>query len=307
MKKITIIIVIAVITVIFMGVRQLADAQGLSLSLAPPLLEVLIKPGKSITQSYKIVNESDPVIVEFKIMELTENGIKNDPEFLPEKWINTINTDISLNKPFLLKNKEERQLILRINPPTGTPEKDYYRVLTVTTRPNPIAETSQSSLSQTLGSPLLITISSTGLIPKGAQIAKFQLPTIIDSFDPLMFYIDVKNTGKTYFRPVGKITLTGQFGKGTYNLSPNIILSGQTRRLTTEITSENEEPPTTLKLPGLYLGKYNLSVDFTLDESKMKLTESKTFYAVPWKGILILGIVLLGISQLLRFIQKNKK
>jgi hypothetical protein len=290
-----------------MGVRQLADAQGLSLSLAPPLLEVLIKPGKSITQSYKIVNESDPVIVEFKIMELTENGIKNDPEFLPEKWINTINTDISLNKPFLLKNKEERQLILRINPPTGTPEKDYYRVLTVTTRPNPIAETSQSSLSQTLGSPLLITISSTGLIPKGAQIAKFQLPTIIDSFDPLMFYIDVKNTGKTYFRPVGKITLTGQFGKGTYNLSPNIILSGQTRRLTTEITSENEEPPTTLKLPGLYLGKYNLSVDFTLDESKMKLTESKTFYAVPWKGILILGIVLLGISQLLRFIQKNKK
>lgn len=300
--KIKIITIITIITII-LGSARGVNAQGLSLSLSPPLLEVMIKPGKSITQAYKITNEGDPVIVTAKLAEFTEDGIKNDPSFIPEKWLSLLNTDISFDRPFMLDSKEERQLIVRINPPIGTSEKDYYQALLITTATNPNLESSQTSVAEHLASPLLITVTSTGLLAKGAQITKFQLPSIIDSFDPVIIDIDIKNTGNTFFHPVGTISLTGSIGRGNYNIVPNIILSGQTRRIFTEDTLTFGDK-NSLKLPGLYLGKYKVEVDFTLDQGTTRVNQSKNFYAIPWKGGLILLIGIIGIIWVRRVIKR---
>lgn len=275
-------------------------AQELSLSLTPPLLEVMIKPGKSLTQAYTISNHGAPLIVEAKIAEFTDEDIRWEKDFTPEKWISTINTNLSFDRPFLLRENEERQLIVKIAPPKETEEKDYYRAIIFTTHPLMVQDTSSSAVSQTLVSPLLITVTSTGLLPKSAQIVNFAIPFIHDSFTPLNITLDVKNTGKTYFRPVGTIELKNFLGKISYNLVPRLILSGQTKRLTTEIFSaENMNSQTTLFLPGLFIGKYQLTADFTLDQGKFKITQTKYFYAFPWKIILVLIIFFLFTRQIL--------
>jgi len=135
---------------------------------------------------------------------------------------------------------------------------------------------------------------------RGAQITEFDLPGIIDSFDPLVANISVKNSGKTYFRPMGKIMLSGSLGKSEYDIRPNVILAGKTRKLTTSV-SEDED--VTLRLPGFYIGKYSLTMGFTLNESNIKIEQTKTFYAVPWKA----SITLLVIGLILYRIVKRKK
>lgn len=275
-------------------------AQSLSLSISPPILEVFIKPGKSITQVYKLTNDGDPVIVTPGLLELTEFGIKEDKKFIPEKWISIINTDLAFGQPFLLAPKKTKQIILKVNPPKDLPEKDYLRALVFSTKPNPAGETSQSSISQNLATPLLITVTSMGALPKGAQIEKFILPKLIDSFGPLEANIEVKNTGKTYFRPNGKITLNGPIGKGSFPIIPKIIFAGQTKKIFAEKNSKLGQK--TLSLSGFFLGKYNLEVNFKLDQEGETISATKTFYAVPYKA----GEVILSIMILLYILRKIK-
>lgn len=271
-----------------------AAAQSLSLSLSPPLLEVIIKPGKSVTQVYKIVNNGETTITQVKLVEFEAAGVKENPDFVRENWLSLLNQDLALDQPFLFATGQSRQIVLRINPPAGTKEQDYYRALVISTKPNPEADTSQSSLSQSLVSPILISVTSTGMLSKSARITKFNLPKFIDSFTPLESDIEVGNTGKAYFRPVGKIDLVGNFGKGSYPLTTNIILAGQTKKLLTEHSASSFFPKT-LFLSGFFLGKYEFSVDFTLDEGTTRINSIKTFYAFPFKAVsvLLLGFIII--------------
>ena len=275
-------------------------AQSLSLGISPPVLEVLIKPGKTITQAYKLINNGEDVIITPRLAEMGEDGVTDNPEYQPEPWITLLNTDVFLNKPFLFESKKEKQIVLKIAPPKGMTEEEIYRVLLFTTTPLPPGETSQSSVSSSLGTILLISVTSTAMQARGAQITEFDLPGIIDSFDPLVANISVKNSGKTYFRPMGKIMLSGSLGKSEYDIRPNVILAGKTRKLTTSV-SEDED--VTLRLPGFYIGKYSLTMGFTLNESNIKIEQTKTFYAVPWKA----SITLLVIGLILYRIVKRKK
>lgn len=283
---------------------QPVHAQSLSLSISPPLLEILIKPGKSITQAFTIINNGDPVIITPRILPLNENGIDESIGFVPESWITTANTDILFDRPIFLNTGEKRQLVLKVNPPPTTLEQDYYRVITLTTKPNPQGETTQTALSQNLGTPLLISVTNSGFLPKSAQIAKFELPTIIDSFGPLTSTIEVKNTGNTYFRPIGKILLTGIIGRGSYDLMPDVILAGSTRLITTEF-SKSTQGDKTIELTGIFLGKYTLETDFTLDEGNIQITQKKTLYALPWKLGITVVIMLIGISFIKRHNRKK--
>lgn len=286
-------------------VRQ-AYAQSLSLSISPPILEVFIKPGKSITQTYKLINEGETVIIVPRLLELTESGIKEDENFVPDPWITLLNTDLAFGRPFLLPTNTLKQIILKVSPSHNLEEKDYLRALVFSTRPNPAGETSQSQLSQNLATPLLITVTSTGLFPKGALITKFDLPSFIDSFGPVELDIEVKNTGKTYFHPNGKITLTSPIGKGDFPIIPQVIFAGQTKKILTEDLSLTKNGTKTLELAGFFLGKYNIKVEFTLDQGTTTISQEKTFYALPYKasGVFLLIMILF---YMLRKIKLHKR
>ncbi len=300
-NNIIIIIFIIVITVII-SVR-VARAQSLSLSIHPPILEVMIKPDKSITQLYKLINTGESVIITPKLFELGYSGIKENADFIREKWISIISNDIDFDKPFLLGSGKEADFLLKISPSASVNEQDYYRALVFSTSPNLPSDTTVSLFSQNLATPVLISVTSTGVLNKAAQIIKFELPNILDSFDPLVANIDIKNTGKTYFRPAGNLTLTGPVGRGTYDLIPSALLSEETKQLLTELQPPVQGNSKTLYLPGFFIGKYQLELNFSLDESSTRVKEVKTFYALPWK----VGLVIIILTFIFLNIRKPKK
>ncbi len=285
--------------------------QNLSLSISPPLVEIMIKPGKTVTQAYKIRNDGEPVIVTISLMDYRPGDLKASPDFQPESWIQIINNDLSLNTPFLLNSNQEKQVILKISPPLSTPEEEYYRVVMFSTSPNPASQLSESGISQSLGSILLVSVTRIGEKLKAAQLTKSVIPAVMDSFDPLKLDFDLQNTGTIYVRPVGDINLAGQAGlpaqagKANFKILPKIILPGHVQRLTTDNSKSDGQDLHTLYLPGFYLGKYEVSISFTLDDSKIKIEHSKTFYALPWKTFLVLIILLLVFFQYFK-IKKEK-
>lgn len=268
-----------------------ARAQSLSLSIAPPVVEIMIKPGKTITQTIKIANGGESTIITPLLKEYTLNGLQDNPNFTRDTWIEILNRDLAFDKSFFLKTGEERQVVLKISPPKDSAEKDYFRVLLFTTKPVIPFDYSQSSISQSIGSLILINVTSSGMKNKAAEISAFQIPKIADSFSPLETRILLKNTGDTYFRPQGFITLKGLIGQTNFALNPNLFLPGETKLLTVDEVPYAKDNQT-LSLSGFYLGKYTLTITFTLDEGTIKISQTKTFYAIPWKGMTIFLLML---------------
>src|SRR3989344_4110080 len=156
-------------------------AQSLSLSITPPLLEVMIKPGKTVTSDFRLTNHSDATIVTMAVVPYDNQGPSDSADFQPEEWITLLNTDVSFLQPFLLKEGEEKQLTVKFSPPPDIEEKDYYRAVTFSTSSRSFEQSSQTDISQTITAIMLITVTSGEGLNKQSKITMFKVPKLIDS------------------------------------------------------------------------------------------------------------------------------
>ncbi|OGG03725.1 hypothetical protein A2W14_05030 [Candidatus Gottesmanbacteria bacterium RBG_16_37_8] len=307
-------------------------AQSISLSLSPPVTEVMIKPGVSVSQTYLLTNNGDDTILTFQILALDGNGIVIDDKEKIVPWLeivsaqlispsslnqenptktpvsaakgpsnslpSPIQTDLAqkfqppppapiteeiknlpLDKPFLFKKSGQLKMLVKISPPIGTPQQDYYQSLAFSTAPIS-ANISRSAIKQSLNSLILISVTDSGL-PKQAKITIFNLPRIVDSFDGINIDLAVKNTGQTFFHINGQLLLKGLIGQAKFPIIPRIHLTGQEKEILID-------SPNTKKISGFFLGKYTLKADFILDEGSLKVDGEKVFYALPWKMLSVL-------------------
>lgn len=291
------------------------NAQSVSLSLSPPLLEVFIKPGKSPMVAYNLQNYGDPVICQVKVLpfEPKDNygNIRIKPEFEGPIVFSLDNADLKLEQPFFLKSKGRQQILLRLRVPEGAPEGDYYYTLLVETQPPPVTEGKASGRAKvTIGSNILITVTKSEAVQIKGKIALFDvLPRfklnlgfgelkIFDSNDKIPVVAVVENQGKNFIKPEGEITLRGNFGEtAKYDILPQNILSQSQRLLSAtpsaqiDCSSEKKAPifcqtPISLLLSGFFIGKYNLSISVFFGENTPKLFASTSFIALPFKLIL---------------------
>ena len=179
--------------------------QSISLAIYPPLLEVMIKPGKSITQVYKIYNQSptDQIltakIVPFEPTDET-GGIKliesdqqyeisnkqdlNSSDLSPisyhlssssPDWFSLQNADIVINEPFLVKANSQRDIVLKIKIPQTAKEIDYYQTFLFETQTaNSQNGQSLSQVQSRIGANILLTVSESGLPELKASIGIFE-------------------------------------------------------------------------------------------------------------------------------------
>lgn len=300
-------------------------AQQVSLAIYPPLLEVFIKPGKSIMVAYNLQNYGDPVILSTKVLPFEPKDnlgkIKIKDEFEGPIRFSLDNADLKLNEPFFLKTREKQQLLLRIRVPEGAPEGDYYYTLLVETEPPTNLEGKASGRTKaSIGSNILITVSSSGKVEVKGKIALFEvLPryklnlgnwqiNIFDSGDKIPVVLIAQNQGKNLIKPDGEITLRGNFGEtAKYQILPQNILA-QSQRLLIATPSANidcqgfKKPPkycqqpVSLLISGFFLGKYNLLTNIFFGENAPKIFAQTSFIALPFKLILaFVFAVLLGI------------
>jgi len=290
--------------------------QQVSLAISPPLLELVIKPGRSVLIAYKLENRGDPIIALAKVLpfEARDNlgNIKIKNEFEGPVRFNLDNSEIKLNQPFFLKTGDITQLLLRIRVPEGAPEGDYYYTLLTETQPPPTkAGTSSGRAKATIGSNIIITVSTSGKIDIKGKVALFSTIggltfgrdlRIFDSNDKIPVVLIVDNKGNNVIKPQGEIILRGNFGeKANFEIIPQNILA-QSQRLVLATPSaelncpgpEKNPPnyckqPITLLLSGFFLGHYTLSMNADFGQGTPNVYASTSFLAIPVK--LIIGII----------------
>lgn len=297
-------------------------AQQITLSISPPLLELFIKPGKSVLIAYSIENRGDPAILQAKVLPFeplgNEGQIKIKEQFEGPVRFNLDNSNIELEKPFFLKTKDREQLLLRIRLPEGTPEGDYYYTLLVETLPPQGEEGSTASLAKaTIGSNILITVTESGQVDISGKVALFDLLSpyqfkifgrtfkLFESTDKVPVVLILENKGRNLIKPQGEITLVGNFGeKATFDILPQNILSQSQRLVLATPSAQIDYPkPISLILSGFFIGQYRLSTAINFGEGTAKVFAATTFYALPFKfaiGVLVVIILVVIISKRLR-------
>lgn len=299
----------------FLLLTSSVNAQQVSLSISPPLLELIIKPGKSLMVAYRVENFGDPVILTVKLhnFEPKDNlgNIRIKDEFSGPIRFDLDNADQELERPFFLKTGASQQLLLRIRAPEGAPEGDYYYTLLAEAAPPNSKEGVASTRGRaSIGSNILITVTDSGSIEVKPKVVLFDLLTklnlferklrVFDSFDKVPLIFIVENKGKNMIKPEGKVTLSGNFGEQIkYDVIPKNILS-ESQRLIEATPSANINcsgqtclTPTSLILSGFFIGFYRLSTQLTFGENSPTIFSATNFFAFPFKLTLAVIFVLI--------------
>ena len=322
MKLKNIIFAILLLTIPYSLATSHSFAQQVSLSISPPLLEVFIKPGKSIMVAYSLENSGDPTIIEAEVVSfepkdnLGQISLKSTLEGPVRFYLD--NADLQLNQSFFLKTGEKQQLLLRIRVPDGAPEGDYYYSLLAKTVPPPTLEGVASSRAKaTIASNILITVTESGIVEVKPKIAIFEILSrfklnlfgkvvkIFDSFDKVPLMLIVENKGNNLIKPEGKISLRGNFGEtSTHEIIPKNILAQSKRLMEARLPSPAGEANggqatpsasindgnSSLIFNGFFVGLYNLSTNITFGENSPTIFASSSFFAFPFK--LLFGFII---------------
>lgn len=304
-----------------------AKAQSLGLSIYPPLLEVMIKPGKTITQVYRLANQSDSdLVITSKILtfkpadELGNVQLETNSSSPSSDWFSFQNADLNLGDNFVLKAGLEQQVVLKIKVPEATPEDDYYLTLLFESLPELTLNQSNSQSKIQIGTNLLLTISETGEPPRKAEIAEFKIKNawfklgswqFIDSFVNPLFVLRIKNSGRSLFKPMGNMTVSGWSGqKYLLELLPENILTNSIRQSQCFSTNKNQPFPCQLESGWknkFLIGSYQTQVSFGLDKISEDYRKTIHFFAFPFvlTGLFLFTILIFYlIKKYSRF--KNK-
>lgn len=309
-------------------------AQQVTLSISPALLEVTIKPGKSVLVAYKLSNLSDPVLIKAQVLPFepkdTYGNVKVRSEFEGPIRFDLDNADVAFDNPFFLKTNDSKQLLLRIRVPEGAPEGDYYYTLLAETEAPPESGGVTSSRAKaSIGSNILITVTREGAVDVKGKISFFDVIPhyqlnffghkikVFDSTDKIPLVTMIENTGRNLIQPQGEIVLRGNFGeKAKYEILSQNVLAHSQRLLvaqpTTEVDCEDYPKasfclrPITLLLSGFFIGRYQLSTTIYFGENSANLYASTSFIALPLKLILIWSMAILVIFIIMRRYRKEE-
>jgi hypothetical protein len=311
-----------------------ALAQQIGLSVSPPHLEAVIKPGKSILIAYKIQNFGDPVVLKTQVLPFIPKGNKGEIE-IKEEFEGPIrfdldNSNLSLGDSYFLNTRAEQQILLRIRVPEGAPEGDYYHTLLSETVPNPAPEGLSSSQARgKIGTNILITVTENGRIDINGGISIFDVLSrykfnffgktyrIFDSGDVIPIVLIIENKGKNLIKPNGDIVLRGNFGeKAIYNVIPHSVLTESQRQLSaTPSALVNCDQgrksfyclrDSSLLISGFFMGKYDLSTTLNFGEGSPNIYSSVEFIALPLKFLLAVFVVIFILLFVIKA-KKNKK
>lgn len=309
---------------LFLFCTQMSYAQSVSLSISPPLIDILIKPSKSLLIAYTVENSGDPTIVKAQIRDFIPRGIHGGLQLQrastsPARF-SLDNSDLTLGQPFLLKSRGKKQLLLRIRMPEGVPNGDYYQALSIETDSGAQFQGLTSvKNSVTIATPILLTVTDSGATEQKGEISLFEGKgdlsfslfghhfELIESNSPLPIRLIVSNTGANRIVPSGKIEVESQIGDTSeYTILPDNILVKSERLLhaspsavitcDTRSSSNRCGDGVSLVDSTMHIGKVTARASLNFGPGTDLQYASFTMIALPLRFLFALGLIL-GLSS----------
>jgi hypothetical protein len=272
-------------------VNSPVHAQEVFLSITPPLTELTIQPGRMYSQTFTVKNEGTPVVISAKIFPFVPLTSQGHAELIEDTAsVNAFADWFYFDpNPISLGPTASRDFIVRITPPANAEEKDYYFTFITEVQNDGNLGITSAQAKARIGANLLINVSKDGNPQRKASIIKFTAPKIIDSFTGFSYKVLVANSGFSFFKPIGKITIDQIFGSTTtLNLAPLNVLVGGSR----EISCIENEVIIPCKLPGKFLiGIYRSDLSFTINGTGENIQKQIYTFAFPFS--ILLGVIVI--------------
>ncbi len=298
---------------------QKVSAQQFSLSISPPLVEMMVKPGKSLIKAFEIKNNgSSNLYLRSRVVPFLAKGEKGRIVLLDDNLeiakleasgiqFDLINVQPGLGKDFFLGSGEKKQLVLKISVLETVKERDLYFTFLIeqTSRGEFVSQSGSGTMAK-IGSNVLLTISESGNTNLQGQISKFKVfPKVADIFDNVSFETIIANVGTSFFKVGGGIDIYNWQGKKMEEIKfrPDNVLAGGKR----EVVCWEEEEQTACQLKSNWPGRYKARVSFYPDErTDQVLTKELVFWLLPMK--LIIGIIAVSIFgfYIIKKVKKTK-
>lgn len=301
-----------------------SNAQGLSLSIYPPIIEVDTTPPSSPTVPITIQNNnSEDVELEIVLTPFKTDGVTGsvilDPAIMQTGFYPYYKQRIQ----FLLDGKktnsiklealESKEIILNINLEKGDPPGDYYYSISFISQTNQPRETSISQLPAGIATNLILSIGPREEARGG--ITEFTTSKF-KSKGPIEFKLLIHNASKHVINPTGTITITNMFGQkvGSIPLLPQYILAGSDRQLISEKHASGEARlkykdldtnPRVIWEENFLLGWYKADASVKLADNGRTITSSTYFIAFPI--YLFFPLVILIFISLSIYLRVKKK
>ncbi len=292
------------------------DPAGSGLNITPTRSELRVERGKVdvVSVSLKNVSGTD-IIAKVFINDFESDDVSGEPRLItdPNRELATSIrrflvgvTDVELAKD------EQKTFDIPVQIPEDASPGAYYGVVRYVASPKAAGASDAGQVSLTASVGTLVLIEVPGDIQEQVQLrgvkifAKAKESTLFTRV-PDQIGIELRNTGNTFSKPFGTVSVKNMFGKTvhTYELNDSIpkanVLPNSTRLFKDSLQGVNT--------PGRYVVTANISYANGGDI----LTGTKTFWLVPLWLIIVLVVLLLALvggSKILydkKFSRKKRK
>lgn len=286
-------------------------AQSASLSISPPVVEILLAPGKQVTQTFNLKYQGEAVnlIPELHLVEPQgEDGhVKIDPNTLTPTSSPLKVTSIShlLGEP-IKQTSDTTSLTLTFEAPATDIEQDIYLALVIKAVSSDTLESS-SSTNPGISSLILVTVTPSGSIPLDLEITDFNPPSFHDSWSPITITPKVANQVEIMVRPEGKYEVISPSGKTIFTLPlyPHLVLGNSTRKL---MGNQPSNIPTSLTWSPTWsnFGPHRLRLTLTSTGGTELSRVEQVVWFIPIRALLILTLFLIIGSSVIINISRSK-
>lgn len=273
-----------------------AYAQTTTLSITPPVVEILLAPDKKLIQNFTFKAEGDNLLVIPEIHlakpQGTRGHIQIDPNpYTPSDIPLTITSSHPLGKPTLLKN-HELNISLTLESASVDIAQDIYLVLLLKIAPSNDLRSSSETLPG-IGALIFTTINPSGVTPIDLSVEDFTPPLFHDSYLPLFISPTLKNNVPIMIRPSGFYEVLSSSGNTIFSLPlyPNLVLGKSSRSLESKI---KDQPSSLTWSPSWKnIGPYRLRLTITTEGGTKIIETEKPIWILPIRGIILAFLIIL--------------
>jgi hypothetical protein len=211
-----------------------ARAQSATLSISPPVVEIMLAPNKKTTQTFNVQTKGSnfAIVPELHLVKPADQAghVTVDPN--PVNFTTIPLVVSSLGHPFGEAIESEDATIpitLTFEAPTIDIATDVYLALVIKTEGDESFNSSTST--GAISALILVTINPSGVIPINIEIKNFDTPLVHDSWYPISVIPSIDNKVPIMIRPEGLYEILGPTSKTAFSLPlyPNLILGNSNR------------------------------------------------------------------------------
>lgn len=270
------------------GAQQNADV--ISLSVSPPILEITANPGEKFTNVFKLTNSSDSAVLIESIPSnfnpVGEEGAvsltDDDSTYAIAEWT-TVEPSTKL-----LAARSSQEFKVTIDVPNNAEPGSHFGAIVFKSIP-PENETAAALISQEIAPVVLVKLA--GDITETAEITEFKsVKKWWTNQDSVELLSRIKNTGSAHFKPTGQLVIKNMFGKevAKMELTKNNVLPDTIRQFKNE-----------WKDFGFQVGRYTAELTVVSGDEDSITRASTSFYIFPYQEILPRAFAILAGAFLL--------